>query len=78
MKSEHITVFKGNPIQCEMIKQMLEENGIISNLKNQMMGSIAPWLVSYGGNNPVIVEVIYSDEVRATELITEFTSAIED
>ncbi len=72
MKSDLTKVYRGNPIQAEMIKQMLEENGISCMLRNKMMGSIAPWLVSYGGENPVSVEVLIEDEEKAKELIEGF------
>ena len=73
MKSELIVVFKGNPIDSEIIKEILNDNGIIANLKNQLMGMIAPWQVSPGGFEPVEVEILVKDKDEALKLIDEFS-----
>ncbi len=72
MDSELIVVFKGNPMDSEVIKEILMDNGIKANLKNQLMGTIAPWHVSAGGIDPVEVEVLMKDKEKALGLIGEF------
>ena len=67
-------VYRGNPIDSEIVKQILAENGIMVNLKNQLMGSIAPWQVSSGGLDPVVVEVMEKDRKKALELINQFST----
>jgi len=67
--SKLIAVFKGNPLDAEMIKNMLIEAGISASLKNQHMGTIAPWQVSAGGFEPVDVLVFESDKEKALVLI---------
>ncbi len=72
MNSDLIVIFSGNPIDAEMIKEMLLDNGIPAHLKNQLMGSIAPWHVSAGGFEPVEIVIMKKDEEKARRLIDEF------
>lgn len=75
MKDSQLTViFKGNPVEAEMIKNMLVEHGIRAILKNQLMGSIAPWHVSPGGFDPVEVEILANNKEEALKLIEEFNA----
>ncbi len=69
---ELICVFKGNPIDSEIIKEILFDNGIIANIKNQLMGIIAPWHVSPGGFDPIEIQVLMKDREKALRLIEEF------
>ena len=72
MNYEIIVIYEGNPIDSEIVKDILIENGINANLKNQLMGNIAPWQVSPGGFEPVKVEVLLKDKDKALELIEVF------
>ena len=73
-KSGLVVVFRGNPVDSEIIKDILEDNGIVTSIRNKLMGSIAPWQVSPGGITPVEIEVLGRDEERALELINKFHS----
>ncbi len=75
MDSKLIVVHKGNPMDSELIKEVLNDHGIIANLKNQLMGTIAPWQVSAGGFEPVEVEVLLKDKDKALELVAEFNNS---
>jgi hypothetical protein len=70
-----IVVFRGNPLDSEIVKEILADNGIMAHLKNQLMGSIAPWQVSPGGFEPVEVEVLEEDKEKALELVEEFNKS---
>lgn len=70
-----VVVFRGNPVDSEIIQELLTENGIMATMKNQLMGSIAPWQVSAGGFKPVEVEVLKNDREKALELINEFNKS---
>lgn len=59
-------------MEAEMIRELLTDNDIPVNLKNPLMGSIAPWQVKAGGLDPVDVEVLQKDEAKARALIREF------
>lgn len=77
MKSEIIIIFEGNQIDSVIIKDLLIDNGINANLKNQLMGTIAPWQVSPGGFEPIKVEILSKDKDKALELIKEFKNGNE-
>jgi len=76
MSSDLVLVFSGNPMDAEIVQEILADNGIIANVKNQLMGSIAPWQVSAGGFDPVDVEVLQKDAEKALELINEFKRSL--
>lgn len=59
-------------MDAEIIQEVLTDNGIIAHMKNQLMGSIAPWQVAAGGFDPVELEVLQKDEKKALDLINEF------
>ena len=71
-----IEIYKGSPINSEIIKDILNDNGITANMTNQLMGSIAPFYVSAGGINPVGVEIFARDREKALALIEEFNKGI--
>jgi len=73
--SDLIVIFRGSSIDSEMVKEVLADNGIMANLKNQLMGSIAPWQVSPGGFEPVEVEILKKDLEKALDLINEFNKS---
>lgn len=70
--SELVVVFRGNTIDAEIVKEILIDNGIMTHMKNQLMGSIAPWQVSAGGLDPVEVEVLEKDSEKALQLVKDF------
>lgn len=68
-----IVIYSGNPIDSEIIKDLLTENGIAVNIKNELMGTIAPWHVSAGGVAPVELEISARNKEEALRLINKFT-----
>ena len=73
-KLEFVEIFAGELWQAEMIKEMLEDNGIQAYLGNELMGNIAPWIVTPGGAASVKINISTSDYVRSKELIDELNS----
>jgi hypothetical protein len=71
-ESTFVTVFSGSSMDAEMMKQYLESNGVMATIRNQYMGTIAPWYVSGGGANPVDVEVLEHDKEAALALLSGF------
>ena len=71
-RSELVVVFRGNSIDAEIAKGILDANGIMVHIKNQLMGSIAPWQVSAGGFEPVEVQVRQQDAEKALQLLNDF------
>ena len=74
--SNLIVVFRGNPMESEMLMEMLMDNGIPAQVNNQLMGSIAPWHVSAGGFEPVEVIIQEKDRGKAMDLLKEFGKQI--
>ena len=71
---EFVEIFAGELWQAEMIKEMLEDNGIQAYMKNELMGNIAPWIIAPGGTASVKINISTSDSVRSKELIDELNS----
>jgi hypothetical protein len=67
-----IVIYSGSPINAELLKGILLEEGITAALQNELIGSIAPWQLSAGGFNPVDVVVFERDKEKALALIEEF------
>lgn len=55
-----------------MVKSMLENANIQAFLKDQHIGSIAPWQVSAGGGGAVKVIVSSLDQEEAQEIILRY------
>lgn len=72
MSKDVTTVFSGSPMDAEIVKEILADNGIIALAKNQLMAQIAPFQVASGGFDPVDVEVLNKDEEKALALVEEF------
>ncbi|MGB5990608.1 MAG: DUF2007 domain-containing protein [Marinifilaceae bacterium] len=75
IKNDLVCIFAGSPMDADIIKQILDDNGIASNLRNGLMSSIAPMYVSGGGVSPAEVEVFTKDEKKARLLVDEFNKS---
>lgn len=68
MKEEDFTksveVFSGSPWEAEIVKGLLESNGILSVVKDGIMGTLAPYIAP-----SVSILVTEKDYEAATELI---------
>lgn len=67
-------IFKGNPMNCQLIKDLLDTERITAYIHNQLMGDIAPWHISAGGFQAVEVVVFEHDKEKALRLINAFNS----
>ena len=65
-----IEVFAGNSIDAEIVRSLLEDSDIKTFLKDDNMGTIAPWHVSAGGAGAVKV-IINSNDYDKAKLIIE-------
>lgn len=72
-ESNLIVIYSGNPVEAEIVKDILIQNDIAANLNNELMGSIAPFHASGGGVSPVGVMIFEKDKEDALTLIKEFT-----
>ncbi len=71
-EDELIVVYAGTPIDAGFLKGLLEDAGIATFLKDEMMGSIAPWYVAPGGAGAVKVVIPKRDLDRAEPIVQEF------
>lgn len=70
--TELIEIFKGTPWQAEMVKSLLENVEIKSFLKDEIMGTLAPWYASGGGIGPVKVIISKSDYELAKTIVDDY------
>lgn len=68
-----VEVFAGPSIDAEIVKSMLADIGIEAFLKDEFMGTIAPWHTSPGGVAAVKVIISGQDADRAKEVVETFT-----
>lgn len=73
-ESKLIIAFTGNPVDAEMVCNMLIAEGLQATMNNQILGSLVPWQVSAGGFEPVDVVVFEEDVEKAQDLIKAFVN----
>jgi hypothetical protein len=73
--SDLVVVHSGNAIETGFVKSLLEEYGIPTILRDEMMGAIAPWYIAPGGVGAVKLFIARSDYERARAIIAEFHDA---
>ncbi|HCV15827.1 MAG TPA: hypothetical protein DF637_05800 [Rikenellaceae bacterium] len=78
MKTEPVKVFRGTYLQCEMVRSLLENAGIESYLKDEILGTVAPWWVEPGGAGAVKVFVSVEDEAQATLVVEQYEKNINE
>ncbi|MDX9782872.1 MAG: DUF2007 domain-containing protein [Bacteroidales bacterium] len=66
-KTNSAEVFAGTGWQAEMVRNLLENEGITSYLKNEIIGTILPFGTSPGGVGAV--KVIVSEELKERALV---------
>ncbi|WP_190300228.1 putative signal transducing protein [Rufibacter hautae] len=69
-----VIVFSGNAMEANVVKSMLENANLQAFLKDEHIGSIAPWQVSAGGGGAVKVLVSSLDQEEAQEIIARYNS----
>lgn len=70
-----VVVHAGDAIETGFVKSLLEEYGISTFLRDEMMGAIAPWYIAPGGVGAVKILIARSDYERARAIIAEFHDA---
>lgn len=64
-----VVVFAGNPVDANMAKNALEAARIESMIKDELMGTIAPFQTSPGGAGAAKVLVHEEDAERARSIL---------
>lgn len=69
---EPAEVFAGTIMQCEMVKSLLENAEIEAYLKDEINGTMVPWVTSAGGINSVKIVVSSVDFEKAMIVVDEY------
>ncbi len=70
--SKIIQLYAGSPLEAKMLQNLLEDNNIASFLKDEFMGSIAPFQITSGGVDPVKVMISDHDLEKAEPVLKYF------
>ena len=71
-ESEFVIVYSGNSIDTGFVRSLLESEGIEVFLKDEAMGTLAPWYVTAAGVGAVKVVVQRKDIDAAQPIVDEF------
>lgn len=69
-KNHLVEIFAGSFIEAEIVKSLLKNSKIEAFLKDENIGTLAPWQVSAGGAGAVKV-IINSNDYEIAKLIVE-------
>lgn len=67
-----VTVFAGKSWEALLLKSLLENAGIQTFLKDDAIGTLAPWYAGPGGTAAVKVVIADSDLEQARQVVTDF------
>jgi hypothetical protein len=68
------TIFTGTYIETMNIRNVLENKNIEVFLMNENMSTLEPWVVSPGGQKPLILQVNEGDCEKAEKELKDFES----
>jgi hypothetical protein len=71
-KNEPVEVFSGSAWQADMVKSLLNDAEIDVYLKDEILGTIAPWWASPGGAGAVKVYVSHINYDKAKQIVEEY------
>lgn len=67
-----IEIYSSSPIEAQMVNGLLQDAEIDTFIKDELMGSIAPWYVAGGGAGAVKIVINSKDYDRARAIIDQF------
>ena len=73
-KQKFVTIAAGNISEADLIKNILEANGIKSYLEDENLGTWVPYMASPGGAGAVKIAVAESDVGKAKAIVKEMSS----
>jgi len=71
-----VEVFEGTIWHAEMVKSLLENTEIQTFLKDEIQGTMAPWVTEPGGVGSVKVMVSTLDYDKAKSIVSEYENNI--
>jgi hypothetical protein len=75
-KRQFREVFSGSPIHAGLVKSMLEDAGFRVFVKDEFLGTIAPWWSSPGGAGAVKLLVPTDELELAREVVAQYEANI--
>ncbi len=69
-KYDLVEIFAGSAIDAEIVSSLLKNSKIETFLKDEIMGTLAPWQVTAGGSGAVKI-IINSNDYESAKLIVE-------
>lgn len=76
--SSPVEVFAGNQFEANMVKNLLENEGIEAFVLDEFIGTISPWVASGGGAGAVKVIVKEEDKDIATQIVEKYNQDQDD
>lgn len=70
--SEFQIIFEGSEFEAIIIKNLLENNGLIVFQNNYIMATSEPWLINSGGYKPSTLKIKEIDLIAAKRIINEY------
>jgi len=67
-----VIVYSGNIVDADLLRCLLDGQGIRSYLKDEFVGMVAPYVVGPGGVGAVKVVIAKENLVRATPIVEDF------
>lgn len=74
-QTELIEIFSGSAIEAEIVKSILKDSEIESFLKDEYMGTIAPWHTAPGGVGSVKIIVSKLDYPQAKTIVEKYKNS---
>jgi hypothetical protein len=74
-QNELMEIFSGSAIEAEIVKSLLKDNEIESFLKDEYMGTIAPWHTAPGGVGSVKVVISNLDYPQAKTIVEKYKNS---
>ena len=74
-KDKIIEIFSGTSWEAGMVKSLFDEAGIVSFIKDGIMGTLNPWHTAPGGVGAVKVMINSIDYEKAKLIVDEFNKS---
>ena len=71
-ENDLVEIFAGSSMEAEIVRSLLKDAEIAAFLKNEIMGTLAPWHTSPSGVNPVKILVSSKDLDKALQFVKKY------
>ncbi len=77
-KNIPVVIFSGDSFHANMVKNLLENEGIVAYITNEIVGTALPWHIAPGGFGAIKVTVASGDYERAKIIVGEFENKLNE